>query len=548
MDNIQFHLEMGEKLFGARGSLLSLWQEIADNFYPERADFTTIRNVGAEFATNLTTSYPLLARRDLGNAFGAMLRPTSKEWFHIRTTHGWEEIGPEARAWLERARDIQKRAMYRPNTQFTRATNEGDHDFAAFGQCVMQVTMNRNFNGVLYRCWHLRDCAWKEDADGKVTTFYRKWKSSARELVEIFKGKVPPKIAEKAEKDPWCEREVWHCIVPSDLHKGDKQYRTPFVSYYIDIEGKEIIEETGLRVMQYIVPRWQTVSGSQYAYSPATVAALPDARLLQAMTNVLLHAGEKAVDPPMIAVQEAVRSDIAIYAGGVTWVDESFDSKLGEVLRPISQDLQGIPLGLDMARDCRAMLAECFYLNKIALPPPQGEMTAYEVGQRVQEYIRQALPLFAPMEAEYNAPICETTFQLLFHAGAFGSPFDRPEELIGAELEFAFESPLHDAVERQKGQRFLEAKSMIAEAIALDQSSAYIIDAKQALRDVLKAVGVPAKWTRNETTVQQMEQQQQQQMQTEQMLQQMQAGSEVAKTLADAQRVGGGGGVPVQTI
>jgi hypothetical protein len=44
----------------------------------------------------------------------------------------------------------------------------------------------------------------------------------------------------------------------------------------------------------YRIPRWQTVSGSQYSYSPATVAALPDARLIQAMTFTLLEAGEKA--------------------------------------------------------------------------------------------------------------------------------------------------------------------------------------------------------------------------------------------------------------
>src|SRR5690606_20971459 len=182
------------------------------------------------------------------------------------------------------------------------------------------------------------------------------------------------------------------------------------------------------------------------------VVALADARLLQAMTGILLEAGEKAVSPPMLGVMGALRSDVNILPGGITWVDQEYDSRLGEVLRPLTQDKTGIPLGMDMAQRTQLMLAEAFLLNKITLPPAGENMTAYEVGQRVQEYIRQAMPLFEPMEPEYNGPLCDRTFSLLLGAGVFGSPFDMPEELHGAEIQFTFESPLHDAIEREKGQ------------------------------------------------------------------------------------------------
>jgi hypothetical protein len=534
-DTIEFHLKQGGKLFDSRSSLLSLWQEIADNFYPERADFTTIRNVGQEFADHLTTSYPLLARRDLGNALGSMLRPTSKEWFRLRTSQNWENLGTEARAWLEWASSVQKRAMYNRRAQFTRATKEADHDFATFGQAVIQTSLNKNADGLLYRCWHLRDVAWRENDEGMVDTVYRKWKPTARELSILFPGKVHQSVTDKLESDPFCEFNVWHCIVPSDYMPDGRPSRTPFKSYYIDVDNKHIMEQVGIFTMEYVIPRWQTVSGSQYAYSPSTVAALPDARLIQAMTRVLLEAGEKATNPPMIAVQEALRSDISIYAGGVTWVDSEYDERMGEVLRPLTQDTRGIPLGRDMARDTQQMIAECFFLNKLSMPPSEREMTAYEVGQRVQEYIRQAMPLFEPMEAEYNAPICENTFSLMLRAGAFGSPMDMPRELQGMGYEFAFESPLHDATERQKGQRFLEAKSMMAEAVAIDPSASAIIDVKIAFRDVLQSIGTPSKWMRSENDVAAIEQQQQQQQQTAQLLDQMQQGSDIAKTMAEAQ-------------
>lgn len=533
IDNL---IGQSEQLFSKRGALLSLWQTIADNFYPERADFTTVRNIGAEFGTNLMSSYPVLARRDLGNTIGAMLRPTSKAWFHARTNN-YDELGPEARAWLQGASARMRLAMHNQKSQFSRATKEGDHDFSAFGQTALQTSLNRKADGMLYRCWHLRDVAWVEDADGLVTTVFRRWKPSARELLSIFGSKVHSAVTTAMQRDPYREFNCVHCIVPTEDYKGGKSWRTPFVSIYYDVDNKHIIEEVGLFTQEYVIPRWSTVSGSQYAYSPATVAALPDARLLQAMTRVLLEAGEKATNPPMIAIQEAIRSDVAIYAGGITWVDAAYDERMGSVLRPLTQDKNGIPLGIDMADRMKSSLAEAFYLNKIALPPPGADMTAYEVGQRVQEYIRQAMPLFEPMEDGYNQPLCDNTFQIMMRAGAFGSAFDMPEELHGADVGFIFESPLHDAVEREKGQRFMEAKSMIAQTIELDPNAGDILDASTALRDVLEAIGVPAKWTRSEEAVSTMASQRVQAQQSAELLAQMQQGADVAKTLNEAGQI-----------
>lgn len=525
-------IEIGDKLFSKRLSLVSLWQEVADNFYVERGDFTVSRSMGTDFAEHLMTSYPLLARRDLGNAFSGMLRPTSKDWFAMRTGRDVRDI--DGRRWLEWATGVQKRAMYDRRTQFVRATKEGDHDFAAFGQCVISVEMSRNLDGLLYRCWHLRDVAWCENEDGEIDHAQRKWSPSVYELSRIFRGNIHPTLKDKLEKEPYCEVQCRHIVVPAEMYRGEKQWRTPYVSLFVDIENKHVMEETGVRTFPYVIPRWQTVSGSQYAYSPATVCALPDARLIQAMTRVLLEAGEKATNPPMIAVQEAIRSDIAIYAGGITWADAQYDERLGEVLRPITNDKTGIPLGLEMQQDIREQISSAFYLNKLNLPMMAGDMTATEVSQRVQEYIRQALPLFEPMEDQYNGALCERTFDLLFNNGAFGPPDNIPESLRGEEVLFRFESPLQDAVERQKGQVFMEASAILAQAATLAPEAPVIVDAVSALREVLQGIGVPASWTRSEEDVQAILQDQAAKAEAAQLLGAMEQASKVAKTTAEA--------------
>lgn len=525
------HREQADDLFKKRSTLLNLWQEISDNFYVERADFTVSRTIGMDFAAHLSTSYPLLCRRDLGDQFGAMLRPTAKPWFHMITSDPRRETN-QAKRWLQWAEGLMRRAMYDRHAMFTRASKEGDHDFAAFGQAVLQLTLNRNSDALLYRCWHLRDVAWQENADGKICPIYRKWKPGARNLWTLFGDKNDQRVKTVADKTPFEEIECLHMIVESDT--WDDKSSLPYVSVYYDCKHNHVIEAIPVRTKQYIIPRWQTVSGSQYAFSPATVAALPDGRLLQSMTYTLLEAGEKLTNPPMVATDSVVKSDVAIYAGGITWVDAEYDERLGDALRPLTQDAKGMPIGIDMQRDSRAMLKEAFYLNKLTLPQRAPEMTAYEVGQRIQEYIRGALPLFEPMETEYNGGICEETFDQLFWAQAFGPIDSIPEELLGADIDFRFESPLHDAIDAQKGAKFMEAKGLIAEAVALDQSALAIIDAKVALRDALNGIGVPAVWQRDEITVQQIEEAQQAAQQAQQTLAALEQSSKVAANLGGA--------------
>jgi hypothetical protein len=163
-------------------------------------------------------------------------------------------------------------------------------------------------------------------------------------------------------------------------------------------------------------------------------------------------------------------------------------------------------------------------------------MTAYEVGQRVQEYIRNALPLFEPMEFECNGQECEMVFDILMRNGAFGSPMDMPKSLQDAEIKFGFVSPLHDALEQIKGQKFAEAKGLIAEAVALDQGAAALVDVKVALRDTLQGIGTPALWIRSEVEMEDIEAQQQAAAQAQQTLAAMQQGADVAGTMATAQK------------
>lgn len=524
--------DVAENLFVKKQPLISLWQETAENFYPERADFTVTRSMGDDFASNLMTSYPILCRRDLGNQFSTMLRPTARPWFHTGIKHE-ENIDNDTKVWLQWFEETQRRAMYDKKSLFTKATKQGDHDFAAFGQCAISVEMNSRMNGLLYRCWHLRDMAWQENEDGAIGAVFRKWRPTALVLDRLFHGKLDPKVGRLLEKDPFTEVQVMHMIVEADMYNESPNGK-PWFSLWYDIDHDKLIEATAQWNCYYVIPRWQTVSGSQYSYSPATVAALPDARLIQAMTYTLLEAGEKATSPPVLATMDAVRSDVALYAGGITWIDNEYDERLGEALRPLTQDFRGFNFGIEMTQASREMIRKAFFLDTLNLPQRAPEMTAYEVGQRVQEYIRNALPLFEPMEQEYNAELCDASFELIWRNGGFGNPRDWPKSLRGAEIEFQFESPLHDAIDQMKGQLFQEAQGLIGVAVSLDPSCSFVPKAEVALREALLGVGVPAKWLNSEQHVQEAKANQQQQAAQQQQLAALEQGSNVVKNIGQS--------------
>lgn len=529
--------KQGDKLFDRPG-LLALWNELALNFHPTRADFTGSSNMGEDFASNLMTSYPVVARRDLGNTFSSMLRRDN--WFKVRTSRPDKE-DTEARQYLDWATGLQRNAMYDSDAGFVRAAGEADHDYVTFGQAVIKVEMHRPRSGgvphLLYRNRHLRDVAWKEGVTGQIDTIYDRDKPDALTLSRLFKGKIHPKVKEKLEKDPFGEVNIWHVVLPSDLYAemGGKEMRQPWVSLCIDVDNENFeMECVGQWTRGYTIPRWQTVSGSQYAHSAAMVAALPDARLLQAVTLVLLEAGEKAVNPPVIATEDAIRSDIALHAGGRTWVSAEYDEKLGEALRPITQDKTGLAFGLELARDIRMSLRDATFLSKLDLPSlvTGDKMTAYETQRRVVESIRNLLPLFDPVETEYSGSVCDDSFELLFR----NSPEmqqNLPKSLQGVDRQFEFKSPLRDASERVKAGQFIEAGQIIAAAQALDPATALIMDGQKATREVLLGI-TPANWLRTEPVVDRMIANQQAQQQQEKLLALMDAGTKIAKTGAEA--------------
>lgn len=488
---------LGDKLFGKKAQLDELHQTVAEQIYPERANFTVSRVEGDEYATQLYDSGPPQARRDLAGAINAILRPRAKEWFKPTPADDWRKT-PAALAWCDHARDIMRRLLYTARSNFQKSMIDGDDDFVSFGNSIPSLTENKDRNGFFFELHHPRDNAWTCNRYNEVDVNHRKFKRTLRSVAQQWGEKVLSDTQLKVlEKDPYHEIEIRHICMPAEdydpYYPRRKWQGKQYASVYVNAEACIIIKEGGYFEFPYQHRRWRVPSDSVYGYSPAAMLGLVDARVLQSQSRVILDSGELAVAPPLVAKRDAILGGVNNYAGAITWLDTEFDERLGDAIRPLESG-GDVRLGLEMKVDTRNILAAAFYLNKLSLPSDK-EMTAYETSERIAEYIRSAGPIFEPFEAD-NHRILDTMFSMALRLGYFGEIQDIPPEIIGGEIRFEFDTPVSQAYKRVKVVRSKEVIEAFGAMSQFDPNIRHDVDFRQMFRDTMENLGADAKWTK----------------------------------------------------
>jgi len=490
---------VGDRLFSKRHPILSLWQTQAENFHVMRADFTRTRYVSEEFGSYLMTGRPARCHRDLSDAFSAMLR--RDQWFHAATDNELVNEDRDAKIWLDWASKQMRRLMYDRRANFVRSTKVADKDFTAFGNAVITRDVV-DFSHLLFQPWHLKDVAWAESVSGAINQVHFHWCPEARQLAEKKNFQLSPKVLELARSGDdraFQEIKCRRMLLMADEYDMPAQQRKgrPYVSVYVDIENETILEEVALRTWPCTIPRWEfggSMYGNQYGYSPAVVYGTPDGRMMQQIMLSLLEASEKATNPPMIAVGEAINGAVNLYASGITQVDADYDERLGEVLRPMTLQLDGIRFGAEQMQMLDANLQDAFYLSKIRFPEITKEMTAYEASKLWDEFIRQSLPLWEPVQADYNGAMCDGTFEDLLAHGAFGAVEDIPQILRGRDITWTFDTPITVAAEKALTASYQGMLQAIVAGAQVDPNVALIADVPEAARDAIEGNGAKAKW------------------------------------------------------
>lgn len=380
-------------------------------------------------------------------------------------------------------------------------------------------------NHLLFQSIHLKDAVVVFDDEGNAVGVGRERQYTLRQLVDMFGQdsvgeKAKELLSQNADGKKWDEK-LWYVHIVLQREEGSADAvlarNLPYASIWIERDSADEVQVGGFHEFPFVVPRWDTTSGEDYGRSPGMIA-LPDANTLQAMGETFLIAGQRAADPPLMLPDDGSINAPHTYPGGLSYYSsESAKAVGGNPIFPLDTGAH-LPLTREMQVDIRDSVFAAFFRNVLNLPTEGPQMTATEIIQRKEEFIREIGPVFGRLESDYTAPMVERAFRIMLRAGAF-API--PLSLAGRNVRFEYESPVKKIRQQIEAAA---ARMLVVEA----QNMAPVwpdvidnIDEDEYIRHQAEAGAIPNKLLRGKQQVEERRRQraqQQQQMAQAQMI------------------------------
>lgn len=526
----------------------AFWDDLARVHVPRLLGFQEGHPMGQSRVDDIYDGTPMRAARGLANSIGALMRPEGERWPFVRAEDDRINDDEEARFWMEDAGERLRNAFDNPRARMRQVASEVELGLVVFGTAPFFVGESRRLNRLHFRAFHLRDIALDWDEEGLLAA-YRFKKLNVRQAEAAFGEKNLGDRAREMIRDKKIDEKLTYinAVLPRQdrMVTGRAARNFPIASYWIEEDSEKFVEESGFHEWPYIVPRLETSPDEDFGRSPGMIA-LPDANTLQAMGETVLVAGQRAADPPLFAPNDGSFNEANTFPGGISYYDASLARALrGNPVFPLDTG-HNLPITRDMQADMREQVFAAFFRNVLNLPVDGPQMTATEVIERREEWIREVGPMFARLEPEYLAPMVERAFMVMLRAGAF---LPIPEALAGQNVKFEFESPvkrIRKQVEAAAARIFKEEVLQIA---AIDPSALDVLNVDEYLRFQAEAGKVPLKLTRTPSEVQALREARAAQQQQAEQMAQFEQGASATKDLASALTAGmpaGGGGGETQ--
>lgn len=370
-------------------------------------------------------------------------------------------------------------------------------------------------------------------ATGKVDTFMRKFKLTAKQMVEQFgidnvSTAVKSAYENKRTEDLFT---VTHFIEPNDnriqfpFGKG-MAYRSLY--HEQGFEHNKCLLVKGSDVFPILAPRWHTVGMSAYGFGPG-YATLNDIKGLQKEKEKQLVAMDKLVEPPLVGPSALEDQVVNTMPGGITY-DDSLTQNAG--LRPLYQiqpDINGIIMGI---QDTRMAIRQGLFTDLFTMVANSIDTvkTATEVAALKEEKMMVLGPVLDSVHNEVHRPLLDAVIHYADKADLLPEP---PEEIAGMPIEVEFISILAQAQKMVATSGIEQVAGFVGSLSAVFPEARHKFNAREAIDEYANAVGVASKIINSDEEVAKMQQAEQMQQQMQQALEMGAATAQQAKVLSE---------------
>jgi hypothetical protein len=523
-------------MFRTTATWVPVWKEQRDYISPYRGRFEDDKpNEGTRRDQKILSGVSTIMAGVLAAGLQAGLTSPAMDWFKLGAPYASVSEIPEVKGWLSEVHEIIMDIFSKSNIYDT-LFNIYD-EIIPFGTAAALIEEDYEtvIRGVPLT---IGEFALGLDSRRRVNSLCRFIWMTAEQMIEHF-GKDACSDAVKSAYENGNDDQlfkVWHLIEPNvnrDTGKLDAA-NMPYRSVYWEDSSQNdaFLRESGYPSFRVLAPRWIVVSSNIYGIGPGHVA-LPDTKQIQVMEKDKLRAGQKVIDPPMMAPYALRQTGVNSLPGGVTFIDSAHPNDSS--LRPqyqINPNFEAIKMLID---DKREFIKQVFYAD-ILLMLAMGDiknMTATEVAERHQEKMLMLGPILERLYNELLKPLIEITYEIAMSFGMIPPPPAIPE-LQGLDVKVTFVSLLAQAQKMVGTPAFEQAMGFVGSLAPLFPNVLDLPDVDEIVRRYFDMVNMPPTTLNADKVVGAIRQAKEQAQQQAQMMQSGLAMAQGAKVLADA--------------
>lgn len=421
------YLAVWEELDAEKRPWLIHYQALAEIFLTRKMDFTRMMIPGQFLQADVFDNTGQFAAYTFASLFLSMMWPDSERTFRLRPVKRLRKL-PGVEEYFRWATEVLHEAMDKPEAGLSMALMEHFLDTGIFGLsgiATLDGPEDDDELPLVYDSWGVKSMCIRETAQGYVDTVYFVRSLTTRQIVlEYSKSgdKIPPKIQDQYEKRKFNEKhDVLTIIEPKKPEPGKRGQAGMKVRTIHIAKDEGVRMRLGAAEDMYVAVGRLFKSVDETQGRSCGMLALPDAQSLNALTEAVLVAAEKLLDPPLAVLDDGRLGGgvIDTSAGALNVFNSSGRMGNEKPIFPINT-VGEMQSALEQQKALIGKIMQAFFLDRLLDLNNQTQMTAYETSVRDKIRGESVGGIFARQEKEVMTPTVKTSFNKLFRKGYLG--------------------------------------------------------------------------------------------------------------------------------